>query len=751
MNLQRTALLITALLYAESHAVAANHELSIPSALEEVTVYARKQAEDLSTVPLTISALNKAELQLFQVENLNELERLTPNMVFDSTSPISGSTQSAAVFVRGVGQAEFLLTNDPGVGIYVDGVYMARTLGAVLDTAAIEQIEVIKGPQGTLFGKNTIGGAINIITATPGDHLNGSIHTRLGSDNRRDVSLHIDAPISPELLTSWSFSSREIDGYTNRLLTGEEQGDENKQSFFTKWLWRVSNDLSITVSIDGQDVDESGAPNILVADSAAAADANIRNSALSSTYNVVVGQNIILPNGQDGQVDSRYLTFDSDKSNATGPNYSELDTLGGQITADWLLSEIALKSITAYRDLNSRFGRDPDGSPITAVHTQNDIDHHQYSQEFQVTGKVLNERLNWIAGLYYFHETGRDNIIADIYPSLFIPVTIPLSVSGYYDVEQSSYAAYGQLNYKLAEQWRLNIGIRYTDEEKEFTSNQVLTDINILLVPNNTFTSSIDEITPSMGVDYQWTDSAMLYASYSEGFKSGGYVARYVVPAAAPKIFEPEYVDNYELGLKISAPDRRWQLNAATFYADYTDIQLLVLEGSVPFTENAAKGRVRGIEADFKYRLNDQWLISGMLGYLDAEFTDVEANASVTEASAFVNAPEWSTQVAVDYQVMLNNGDTFQFSSDYSWRSEVANDAVNTPVLEEDDLGLWSARLSYQLAASDWEFSLYGKNLSDKAYVISGASDIPAFGVTEANYSRGREMGIAINYQFNPQ
>jgi iron complex outermembrane receptor protein len=742
--------LYAAIVFSGTPASAEKLKKSTAPKLEEITIYARKKSEEINTTPITVTAFDRADLRKFQLSRINELEKLTPNLQFDTTSPISGSTQSAAVFIRGIGQSEFLLTNDSGVGIYVDGAYRARSLGAVLDTASIAQIEIIKGPQGMLFGKNTIGGAINILTEPPRDALSATITTRFGSDHRLDAVATADIPITPDLVTHWAFSSRQIDGYSERLLTGDKQGNEDMQSFFSKWLWRATDALNITLAIDGQDSQESSSPTSLIARNATKFDTNIDNSALSSTYNSIIGQNILLASGLDAQFDSRYLTLDPEKSFATGPNYSEVESLGGQISVDWQLAQVMLKSISAYRDLDTRFARDPDGSPITALHTRNDINHYQLSQEFQALGSAINERIEWIMGLYYFYEAGRDRVIADLYPSLFPAAGIPLSINGYYDAEQTSYAVYGQFSFELTKQLHLNIGARYTDEEKRFRSQQALADIKVLLLPSDTYTNRIDEWTPSIGMDYQWSDHAIVYFNYTEGFKSGGYVARYITPTAQPIEFSPEYVDNYEAGIKVLSADKRWHLHAAAFYADYTDIQLLVFDGIIPLTENAAKGRVRGAEASAKYHLNNHWLLSSSLGYVDADFTDVADNATVSKDSDFVNTPEWTAQLAIDYRITLAGGDQLQLTSDFSWRSAVANDAANNPLLIEGELGLWSARLAYQLVKADWELALYGKNLTDEVYIMSGASDIPTFGITEANYTRGREWGIETTYRLNP-
>jgi iron complex outermembrane receptor protein len=724
--------------------------LPVAHQLEEVLVTARKVEEQASKTPVTIHSVDASAFQQFNASSIHELERMAPNVSFETTSPISGSSNSSVIYMRGVGQSEFLLTNDAGVGMYVDGVYRARSMGGVMDTAAIEQVEILKGPQGTLFGKNTIGGAINIRTRMPGEMLGGSISTRIGDDGRRDLSGLLDLPIIDGELTSlWGISTRHMDDYgvrldkTSGVPTGEEMGDEDRWSWFSKWQWQPSDELEIVFSVDGQEIREHSFSAVIVSESPAKMTSDVNASLFGSIYNAWAAAN------SAPIYDGSYLTQDPHTNYATGPNFSELDELGGSFTVSWQQPWATLKSITAYRDLWSKFGRDPDASEITLIHTANQIDHYQLSQELQLNGLSLDEKLQWTAGLYYFKEVGRDHIDGDVLPDVCPDTGLCLSIDGYYDVENSSVAGYGQFTYQVAEAWRLTAGLRYSDESREFQSFQYLSDSNTPVLPDDNYELNYEEWTPHVGVDWQITEQALAYLSYSEGFKSGGFVTRYLSVQPAPASFKPEYVDNYELGLKLNDDARRWQLNLATFYADYEDIQTVTIQGAIPVTRNAADGRVRGVELDLQALLTERVSAIFQLGYLDAEYTRVDpdaAAAGLQEHYQFVNTPQWSSSLGLQYQQDLSQQRQLQLSTHYHWRSEVANDAPNTPVLIEGPLGLLSARAELQIQSLS--VAAYAKNLTDEIYLVSGSSDIPAVGISEANYSRGREWGIELGYQW---
>ncbi len=291
-------------------------------ALEEVVVTAQKRAESLQDTPVAVSAFTARNIENRRIEDISQIAEFTPNMTFDATSPISGLSSGAVVFIRGIGQTDFSLTTDPGVGTYIDGVYSSRSVGGVLDVLDVERIEVLRGPQGTLFGRNTIGGAINITSRKPAEHLGGQLSLTAGDQDRLDFRAAVDVPVGDTLRTSAAFSSKQRDGYVDRVLMGDELGDEDKQSLRLAALFQANDNLEFFLSYDYSKTDEQSAASVL---------AGITEGVGTSTH---AYNNVFVPanNPPEGLFDSRWLGDDNDISYATGPTGTELDIQGTALT-----------------------------------------------------------------------------------------------------------------------------------------------------------------------------------------------------------------------------------------------------------------------------------------------------------------------------------------------------------------------------------------------------------------------------------
>lgn len=716
--------------------------------LEEVTVSARKWSEQVTRVPLPIDVFTAAQLDSNHFTQLDNIEQLTSNLYFDASSPVGG-TNAAAIFIRGIGQADYLLSNDPGVGLYVDGIYLGRSFGGSLDTAGVEQVEVIKGPQGTTYGRNTIGGSILVTTAQPKEVHDGYVKIALGSDQRRDYQFGVDLPlIEDTLLSTWTFSRREIDGYTDSPNDGKKQGEEDRYTLRGKLAWRLTEDFDLILSLDGQKFDETAPPLSLVANSSEDFDEDVARSFLSGIYNSTVGSFAFAPDGSDGRLDSRYLGGKHENF-SSGPNYAKLKTVGTSINASWQLPLGQLKTLSGYRNLNTEFGRDVDGTPINALSTENDVSHEQYSQELQWQGDSADKTIKWVSGLYYFYETGRDKLLAEVYPSLFSALGVPLSIAGPYKAGTRSTALYSQLGYELHTRINLTAGFRYTWEEKNFRPDMVLSDIDLPLLPSKRYEQEYSEPSTHIGIDYHHGEQQLYYVNYSKSFKSGGYVARYQQPTSSPATFDPERVENIEMGVKLWDSNNTWQLNSSAFYADYDDIQVLVFDGLIPLTENAAAGRVSGLELDGAWWLSPSLRASATVGYLFTDYSDVANETRLDGDEEFPYAPNWTASLGISYKKSLGQVGLVNAHLNYYWRGEMATDYLNTAVLQQDAVGLVNFTASWQPVASNWKIGLYGKNITDERYIIRGSSDIPTFGLSEASYSRGREVGLTLSWNYD--
>ncbi len=740
--------------------------------LEEITVTARKREESLQDTPISISAFSADAIAARQMSTIADVGHFTPNMSFDSASAISGSSNSATVFIRGVGQTDFNLTIDPGVGIYLDGVYVSRSVGALLDTADLEQIQVLRGPQGTLFGKNTIGGAVVLTSRAPGDEPGLSAELTTGRFGRLDGKFNFNLPVTDRAAVRASISRQSRDGYGSRLTDGQELGDRDSWSGRIVGSLEATETLSLTLAIDGTRSREHSPPIKLLEINEFGFFPMIYNNFVAGGQGCAQFQpdGSMTPTALDNPScqNAQWLTDGPYTNHNTQPDDSNLDLWGVSLTADWDLSWAGVKSITAYRDLDSSFTLEHDGSPLDATSSANEYSQWQFSQEFQLQGATANNRLQWLAGLYYFKEKGADrNFLSN-----FNPQAISFMSGG--KVDNDSYASFAQLTYDLTDALSLTLGGRYTYEKKRFLPEQEvlfidtavagfmamigITDVNgdggplqagSLLLPQLEGSVSAKEFTPAVTLDYRLSDEAMAYASYSKGFKSGGFTQRVFPPLTQVPDFAPEFAESYEIGLKTEFFDRRLRLNAAAFHMDYTDLQVLVTEFIAPTVQNAGKARIKGFEANFEARPFDWLHLDGGVGLTDAAYRDISpAAAPVTVASKLPNAPEWTANLGANIYLYTGAIGELSVRADWAYRGDHFKDAVNTPLLHQSGYGLWNLSTTFIDGGDRWSLTAGVTNLGNERYLVSGYSDIDGVGTTYGIFSRPREWFVTARLKY---
>ncbi len=768
--------------------------------IEEIIVVAQKREQNAQEVPISITALSASALEQRGLSDISQIGEMTPNLEMDNTSPFAGSSSVLSPFIRGIGQNDFAFNLEPGVGVYVDGVYYARTIGAVVDLLDLERVEVLSGPQGTLFGRNSIGGVLNIITRHPAEEFTYALEATTGDYGRLDFRGSMDAPlIEGTLLSQFAFSSKQRDGYQDRIEfpgnfvqdvrhfqrasdeTGGSQGGQDQVNLRAKLLWSVADELEITVASDYSESDEDAPATSLIEVGEGNGLAGLYNLCINTPLTVLTGiapvctqplatTGVVLgganidsdPNNNRLPINDQYILSDIDKSYAEGSNFSQVKSLGLTTTIDWgFTPQINMKSITAYRELDAVMGADFDGGmPFVAGDASFDTQQEQFSQEFQFTGMALNGQLDWLLGAYYFYEEGG---LTDYVPLLGGLI----QVLGPKEFENEAYALFSHLNYAMTDRWSATFGVRYTKENKEFEGGQ--RDLNMFpartgslaaahpdpddltrIYPIGVQTKGFDDLSVKLGVEYRFSESTFGYASYSEGFKSGGWTTRLLVPETpnpnvAPE-FDEEEATSYELGIKSQLLDNRLQLNGAVFFTDYTNIQVTVQRGVSPTFDNAGDGEIQGAELGFVALPAENWFITGSIGYLDAQYTDLDplVDPNLTSGDKFVNTPDWATHLALEYSLPLSNGSQLRFHVDHSYKSTVANDAVNTPSLVADSVNLYHAYMSFVTPSQDFTITFGGRNLSDERYIYSGFAH--PIGFTSANYSRPREWYVTFKY-----
>ncbi|MEO9131017.1 MAG: TonB-dependent receptor [Sphingomonas sp.] len=721
----------------------------------DILVTARRQSERLQDVPIAVTVLTADALERRSVDTLDQIAKYTPNLRFDGAAALSGGNYNATVFIRGVGQNDFAIFSDPGVGVYVDDVYYARSMGGILDAVDIDSVQVLRGPQGTLFGKNTIGGAMLITTGQPNTHdFSGKIEGTYGSYNRIDVKGYVNIPIINDTVAlRISGSSIHRDGYVKRLIDGGTEGNRNADSIRAKLRITPSENLTIDIGGDYTRARENSAPSKLIA---VANAPGITGTPFLTNYNLYVapGLNITAPNGLK-TLNASYITDDPFTTYATGRNRNDLDLWGVQGVIRYQFGNAEIKSVTAYRDLKAGFNRDGDNTPFTFRETVNDDKQWQLSQELQLTGKAADDRLSYVFGAYYFKEKASDIARADLALGLQPPAAPPpptpaVFIKNYTD--NYSYAFYGQASFEIVPKLNIEVGGRYNVDHKIFTSINTRQRDNVEFI-NVTRAASWSAFTPHVGVNYKPNRDILLYASYSQGFKQGGFNGR---PLAGPQevtAYEPETLYSYEVGIKADLLDHTLTANLAGFHSIYKNIQLTVNQTPQNFVANAAAGRINGFEMELVARPVRWFSANASLGYLDAKYTSIGQGLGPTQilpitlASKFVKAPEFTATGGAEVSHEFDGGSKLSLRGDLTLYSRIYEDVANTALITEPGYALANARLAYTLPGQAIQLSAFVTNLTNTLYLASGNVS-GAFGLAEVSYGRPREWGISGSYRF---
>jgi iron complex outermembrane receptor protein len=693
--------------------------------LEEITVTAQKRTENLQQVPIAISAFSAEALQQKAITSVDQLSKLSPNVNLDAGTPFSGSDTVLSAYIRGIGQDDFAFNLDPGVGVYVDGVYLARSVGANTTMLDVDRVEILKGPQGTLFGRNSIGGAISIVTRDPGNEFKVKGEVTGGSFNRLDTKISMDVPFTDQILSTFSFSEEKREGYQRRIPyvqtnaggtgagipdcttatcpyvvdspqqfpaagyeSGSTQGGVGKWAGRGKIVFLASDDVKLTLSGDYLHVDQSASPNtVLSIQSPQLAGGSLGTLANLCLNGVPLGvlcsstrgglsptptpMPISSPIGGvnvDGNPYNNYLPYDSrfqtnniDTTYSTGNNFSRLTNFGFGTVLDWKLAYgMNLKWINAYRAMHWDAGMDLDGSPESYLATSFDMIQHQVSEELQLNGAAIDDRLNYAVGAYYFKEGGH----------LHDYVTFPLGllmIDGPNDLDTRAEALFAHLNFKLTDRWSFTLGGRETKEHKEFQGYQTddnglsykitgcypynLVPPTIFFAPGNPpnssaancqqllgfpvaghpytyyptgpFTQDYNNFSPTAGVDFHINPDMMLYASFSKGYKTGSWTTRLSNPHPtydASLHFEPEFAKSFELGFKSELFDHRMRLNLAAFHTKYDNIQLNSQQGISPTIVNAGDATIYGFEGELEAVFGGGFSMTAGAGYTHAAY-----------------------------------------------------------------------------------------------------------------------------------
>ena len=699
--------------YAQSSEPAENE-----GGIAEIIVTARKTSESLQTTPVAVSALSGEALAEQAIVNIQQIQASSPNLTFSSAVAQPGSS---TVFIRGQGSADGLIAIDQAVGVYIDGVYAARSTGGATDLLDVQRVEVLRGPQGTLFGRNTTGGAINIIANKPSDEFEGSMRVDYGNFNSVLAQGVVNVPLGSGLAVRAAYQHREHDGYGETVTRNAPLGDlKSDYARFTVGFKPEGSKFSALVSGDFSKFRNSGelvglrsysapnayAPTELLA--AACGTQAIPPGLPAATAGFLGGLKAgaipLCPTlltrpgpvssyvyGQNGNTDL-YRTFGGT------PAYGKSDSYGVSGVLEYEFSEAAvLKSTTAWRGVELESSTDNDGTPywfsggLPPV-AGNRINQDQFSQELQLSGK--SGQLQYIVGGFYFVENGTDRSDSG---SLFPLSPSVASVDG--TVKNRSTAAYGQLIYNLTDAVRLTGGLRYTDDKRDMVLRNK--DRNVL---TNVVTSSLGTVADGLldgdandplratlerkfnylsylvSADWQASDDVFVYIKTSRSQRSGGLNTRAVTGGVPPVSFVPEVVTDYEVGTKIDLLDRRVRMNLAAFNSNIDDVQRNVIGAVgtrlVSGVANAAKARIRGFEAELTVLPTDGLTLGANLGVTDAKYQSfTNLDGADWSGAQFPYTPKNTLGIFGDYEMDIGAG-TVKLHADYSWRSKVFSSPI---------------------------------------------------------------------------
>ena len=690
------------------------------SASEIIVVTARRREERLQDVPGSVTAVSSDQLNQFDAVEIGDVQSSAPNLVLHE-----GDAQNTVAYIRGVGQLDSLAFADPGVGIYLDDVYLGRAQGAFLDVFDVERIEVLRGPQGTLYGRNTIGGAIKFVSRQPSETPEAYASVTYGNFDRVDVKAGLSGPIAGDkLLGKAAVAYLRRDGYSQNTVTGEDDGDKDTIAWRASLLANPSDSFSFELSTDGSidTPDTSRTP--------------ARETAVFGAFP---------PNADPFVVDADFNDL------------NELRVWGLSGRAEWALSDsTTLTSITAYREMSydAHLDLDATSSPLFGVFVFQD--QNQFSQELQLAIETGDFAV--VSGLYYFREH-------DLTESGIFGPDIAFISNSLNDQTTRSYAAYTDASYDVTDRFSISAGLRLTYEEKDFARIQEFFGATTPLVPplgQGARVTDVDvsedffNVSPRATLSYDFTDNVTGYASVSRGFKSGGFDGRSNSDLEAVP-FEAETLWAYEGGLKGGFFDSRLTGSLAFFYNDYSDLQVSSFTAdpgnpgnfAAIFT-NAASARIFGFEFEAVARPTDGLRIDAAVGYLDAEYQEFvgAGGLDVSDVLTPANSPRWTARVGAEHRTKITQNAEFVAAGSVAYRGDVFPTVSSSPVLFQESYTLFDASAGFEFADGRYAIRAVGKNLSDERYRQQGFDLSDSLGYELGYYGAPRTWSITASVRY---
>jgi iron complex outermembrane receptor protein len=737
--------------------------------LSEIVVTARKVEENLQDIPVAVTAFTGEQLEQQNAQLLPDIARLAPGFTI---KPSNATPTAINLQIRGQYQSDVLATLDPSVGTYVDGFYWARAYGLAANLLDIRSAQVLRGPQGTLFGRNTTGGALILETNDPHFRgVSGQVSATYGRFDERSGTAIINLPIVDDVLAlRGGFSILKRDGYIRESTSGALIGDRDSWTGRVKALVRPTETFSLLLSAELHKTDALMEPYRLAFVSTTS-PANIQAgidafgpgaAAVRLPQGVEIYRNYI-PGAQNN---------DTVTLNELPRSFVEAETYTGTASLETFFGEV--KFIGGYRAIDSFASTDLDGSPANIIRSRGDQNLKQYSGELQFTGKALNDRLDFVGGLFYFHEYGIDQSTATTLPAII--ANNPNFSYG--DIDTRSQGVYGQATWDATEALSITAGLRYSVEDKGITiRNRRMTPAGIVCnvlpaVPPLCEVSREDDyagVSYTLGADYEFSDGTLLYAKSSKGFRSGGQNLRAQGTAGASFVpFEPEVSYEHEVGLKSEFLDRRVRFNVAAFYNTVNNVQRSTLVTSIlpgggvtqaTIVGNAGKVRTYGGEAELTALLFDGFTLAGTAGLIKPKYLEyLDPNTGADRSlERFELVPEWTFSVAGTYQREFGSGELL-LRADYSWEDEMAlapnnnpADALNSQIVAVSTRpagGQLNARAAFTFMDGGLQIAAFGRNILNRRYSTNALLFPAPLSVIATRRNEPATYGVTATWRF---
>ena len=721
------------------------------TAIEEIVVTAQKRAENLQDVPVSVTALTSDALAARGVNNVLALNNLAPGMRISAAD----AAANPKIYIRGVGLSDFNPNASSGVGVYIDGVYIGSPLAQMAGFFDLAQVEVLRGPQGTLYGRNTNGGAINITTKRPNQTFGADASLEYGSFNALTADLGVGGPIVADKL-AFRVAAQYVkdDGYTFNRVTGHDLNAADHWAGRLSLLYTPSQDFELLTQANRYvNRGDATAPAHRALFPATVAATGPDGLCAANAY--ASGQCADLLGYADTDNNTRAVD-----ANLEGKD--KVDLFGASSQATWRLGGVSLVSVTAWQWAHRNDLENTDASPLRMVEINYRSRQNQFTQELRLQSDSTSARFSWVLGGYYMDEKVRDNtrqdVLRDLRP-LFVTPDNPTGLSlensvgtfGYpYTQKTKGYAVFGQADYKLTDRLTGTVGLRWSADEKSMDYRSEAED-GLIVILTSKQSKTFSAVSGRLGLRYELSDDANVYATYNRGYKSGGFFGGLATTAQEMEPYDNETLDAYELGLKSELFDRRVRLNASAFYYDYKNQQVFAQTTrnglTVLVLDNAANSKVYGGEAEITARPFQPLTLTAGVSLLHAKYGDYFTEGKDFTDNWLPQSPKVTFNAAANWVAPLENGASIVANVDANYSSKVYFDNSNAKRLSQDAVWIAGAQLSWRSPDQKIEAGAFARNLLDKTYTVA-ISNIDSLGVDLLSYNRPRTLGVFLRYHY---